>query len=167
MSSRTPTYAETVRAELQRQDSLELQQRLAAGGLTEEAYTIAASILRERGEPLQVPPQTPAPSPNSQAQKRKPRSGFLGLGVLASLVGFGLLGNSATSMQYGVGVALSQLAIALIVALPIFLAFRFFTTTGRTQSLATGFNVFSAFVALVWLAFVVLRAVLPLAIQGQ
>lgn len=167
MSSRTPTYAETVRAELERQDSLDLQQRIAAGLLTEEAQTIAALILKQRGEPLRAPAPSLTQHPDSPKLQRKPRSGFLGLGVFVSLIGFGLLGNSATSLQYGLGAAFGQVAGASVLALPLFLVYRFFTSSGRSHSLTTGFNIYAALVAGVWFALVVLRVALPLAMHGH
>ena len=159
------TYAETVRNELERLEDLELQQRLNVDGLTEEARAIAISILNTRGAPLEPPASAslangPSDPANQPLAKPPARSAFLGLGVLATAAGFSVLFNSSASVGYGIGIAVGHLLASSVIALPFFLVWRFFSRSGRTKSLATGFNIFTAFVVVAWLLFFVVLALL-------
>lgn len=161
-----PTYAETVKYELERLEDFEIQQRISGNQMTEEAMAIAMSILNARGASLE-----PSVLPNSQESakvqsrtkvaKENP-SFFLGIGIITTFIGFSIVLNMSSSMEYAFGVTLGRILVASIVALPIFLVWRFFTTSGRNQSLSTAFNAFAVIVGILWLlVFFVFTSIIP------
>lgn len=164
-----PTYEETVRSEMERLEDHELQRRLAAGTLTEEARAIAVSVLNARGAPLQPPSvlshtaDYPTTADDPERPKPPPRSAFLGVGVIATFFGFSVMLNATGSISYAFGIALGHLLSAGVVALPPFLLWRFFTSGGRMSSIATAFNVYFALLGAVWL---VLFGVVPLLLSN-
>jgi len=109
------------------------------------------------------PEQTAAnPTPSSAA------SAYLGLGILASAFGFALLFADSPSFAYKAGTALGQLLGTSILALPLFLIWRFATKRGQVARLARAFNVFCLLLVLLWfLLFVVAKNLLPSFLAGK
>lgn len=94
-------------------------------------------------------------------------SAYLGLGVVASALGFAFLFTDDPSFGFKVGSSLGQVLGPSILALPLFLIWRFATKHGRIARLAKAFNVFCFVLVAVWfLLFVVAKNLLPSFIAG-
>jgi hypothetical protein len=89
-------------------------------------------------------------------------SPFLGIGMIASATGLAMLFTDAPSLGYKVGSSLGQILGSAILALPIFLIWRYATKTGRMAKLSRSFNIFAAILVVTWfLLFVVAKNFLP------
>lgn len=166
-----PSYAEIVQGTLERLEDNELRKRIASGTLTDEGKSIAMSILTTRGAALDPTDAIPADSSDHVETKRQATdlsrpSAFLGLGVITTAIGFSFLLNAGQSIGFGVGVTAGRLLGASVVALPFFLGWRFFTSSGRVKSLAAAFNVFAFLLVFVWAVWTILIAAMPALLQG-
>src|SRR3990167_2481507 len=103
------SYTETVQETLERLEDHELRERIASGGLTDEAKSIAMSILTVRGAALDPPESIPRDIGDHAKIKRQitdpsGASAFLGLGVITTAFGFSFLFNAGQSIGFGLGV---------------------------------------------------------------
>ena len=87
---------------------------------------------------------------------------FLGVGMIASAVGLAMLFTDDPSFGYKVGLSLGQISISAILALPIFLIWRYATKNGRMAMFGRSFNIFATILIVTWfLLFVVAKNMLP------
>lgn len=163
------SYTGTVQETLERLEDHELQERIASGMLTDEAKAIAMSILTARGAALDPPDSAPIDTGDHATRKRPSpteASAFLGLGVIATAFGFSFLFNAGQSIGFGLGVTAGRLLGASVVALPFFLIWRFFSSSGRARSQAAAFNVFAFLLVAVWVILAILTAAMPTLLSG-
>ena len=165
------SYAGTVQETLERLEDHELQERIASGVLTDEAKTIAMSILTARGAALDPPDSATRDADEHATTKRQTTdpsgaSAFLGLGVIATAFGFSFLFNAGQSIGFGFGVTAGRLLGASVVALPFFLVWRFFSSSGRAKPLGAAFNVFAFLLVTVWVIWAILAATMPAFLSG-
>jgi hypothetical protein len=69
-------------------------------------------------------------------------SPFLGLGVIASAIGFIILFTDDNNFGYRLGTALGQLLPCAILTLPVFIIWKYATQSGKVSSASKAFNVF-------------------------
>lgn len=90
------------------------------------------------------------------------RSPFLGVGVLASAFGIYVLFDDQGSLGFRAGAFAGGFLGAMVIALPLFLIWRFALKAGRSQPLGAAFNIFVALAVSIWiLLFVVAKQALP------
>lgn len=100
-----------------------------------------------------------APPPLLNSTKSSP---FLGIGMIASATGLAILFTDDPSFGYKIGSSLGQILGSAILALPIFLIWRYATKTGRTVILSRSFNIFATILVVTWLLlFVIAKNFLP------
>jgi hypothetical protein len=125
------SYRETVAAELERLETNHLVHKLKHGALTEDAHSVAVSILRARGHNLEGIPLHPDPDalPDTQylketAEERKP--GWYMLAALASVTllpiwapGCAMLALGVAEGRGAIGAALGLLSMTAL-AVPLY-----------------------------------------------
>lgn len=85
-------------------------------------------------------------------------SPFLGAGMIAAAGGFSLLFSEMPGSAYSFGEVLGQLMGSGILALPVYLVWRFALPQGKSASPVRAWNVFAGMLAGVWfLLYVVVR----------
>ena len=90
------------------------------------------------------------------------RSPFLGVGVLASTLGLYVLFNDQGTLDFRIGTFAGGFFGSMVIALPLFLLWRFALKAGRSQTLGAAFNIFVALAVSIWfLLFVVAKQALP------
>ncbi len=89
-------------------------------------------------------------------------SSFLGIGMIASATGLAILFTDDPNIGYKIGSSLGQILGSAILALPLFLIWRYATNTGRMANFSRSFNIFATILVVTWfLLFVVAKNLLP------
>jgi hypothetical protein len=87
---------------------------------------------------------------------------FLGIGMIVSATGFAMLFTDDPSFGYKIGSSLGQILGSAILALPIFLIWRYATRNGRMAKISRSFNIFATILVVTWfLLFFVAKNLLP------
>ena len=97
----------------------------------------------------------------------KTPSPFFGISLIASAGGLTMLFTESASFGFRIGTAIGQLLSCSILALPIFILWKYATRNGKAASKGKGFNAFSVILAVTWLLlFVIVKNTLPQFIAG-